>query len=274
MWIITTLGFFSIVQKPGDATAGTLTVRARVRSDLEALQAAVLPGLGAITESKTTDYRFRASAPRAMVEAAMAKLAAQLDYSNFKNQVAKVQGAKRAHLYHDVWKALHRMQGDSSYEVKPKKAPVPAPANLPKADAYGGVLFDARGLTLLRESAGHFGGYVWTFAKGKPDKGETPEQTALREVLEETVYVCRVIGALSKVFAGSTSSTAFYLMEPVGEQGAFSSETAQTRWVDRDKARQLVQLTKVKSGVKRDLAVIDAAYEAIAALWAAQRRTA
>jgi hypothetical protein len=31
---------------------------------------------------------------------------------------------------------------------------------VPKAGAYGGVLFDARGRTLLREPANHFGGYV------------------------------------------------------------------------------------------------------------------
>ena len=92
---------------------GTLTVRARVRSDLEALQDAVLPGLGPLTESKTTDYRFRAVAPRALVEAAMAKLTTQLDYSNFKSQVAKVQGSKRAHIYHDVWDVLYRMRGAS-----------------------------------------------------------------------------------------------------------------------------------------------------------------
>ena len=78
------------MQIPGDAAAGTLTVRARVRSDLVALQGTVLPALGVITESHSTDYRFRATAPRPLVEAAVAKLVAQLDYSNFKSQVAKV----------------------------------------------------------------------------------------------------------------------------------------------------------------------------------------
>jgi hypothetical protein len=222
MWIITPLGFFSIVQKPADVAAGTLTVRARVRSDLEALKAAVLPGLGTITESKSTDYRFRATALRALVESAMAKLTAQLDYSNFKNQVAKVQGSKRAHLYHDVWDVLNRMQGDPAYEVKPKKAAVAPPVTftVPKAGAYGGVLFDAQGRTLLREPLNHFGGYVWTFPKGKPDAGESPERTALREVLEETGYSCRVIGALSTAFEGTTKSTSsFFLMVPVGAQG-------------------------------------------------------
>jgi len=267
MWIITPLGFFSIVQKPGDVSAGTLTVRARVRSDLEALQAAVLPGLGKITDSKSTDYRFRATALRGLVEAAMAQLTRQLDYSNFKSQVAKVQGSKRAHLYHDVWDVLNRMQGDASYEVKPKKAQHAAAFSVPKAGAYGGVLFDEHGRTLLREPAGHFGGYVWTFAKGKPDAGESPEQTALREVLEETGYACRVIGMLPEAFKGSTSpATAFFLMEPVGAQGEFSSETSQTRWVDFEEAQDMIRRTKMASGVVRDLAILSAAHAAMARL--------
>lgn len=265
MWIITPLGFFSIVQKPGDAAAGTLTVRSRVRSDLDALKATVLPGLGAISESKSTDYRFRATAACSLVEAAMAKLAAQLDYSNFKNQVAKVQGSKRAHLYHDVWSVLNRMQGDATYEVKPKTPLQPAKVSAPKAGAYGGVLFDSQGRTLLREPANHYGGYVWTFAKGKPDAGESPEQTALREVLEETGYACRVIGTLAEAFKGTLSSTsAFFLMEPIGAQGAFSDETAQTRWVDFEEARVLISLTKNPAGVSRDLKVLAAAQAAMA----------
>lgn len=54
MWLITPIGFFSIVQKPGDKQNGTLTVRSRVRSDLEALKESYLPGLGQIQESHNT----------------------------------------------------------------------------------------------------------------------------------------------------------------------------------------------------------------------------
>ena len=36
-------------------------------------------------------------------------------------------------------------------------------------------------------------GYVWTFPKGRPDAGETPERAALREVKEETGYSTKVI---------------------------------------------------------------------------------
>ena len=37
---------------------------------------------------------------------------------------------------------------------------------------------------------------VWTFPKGHVEKGETPRRAAVREVLEETGYRCRVLGRL------------------------------------------------------------------------------
>ena len=59
-----------------------------------------------------------------------------------------------------------------------------------KEKAYGGVVINDQGEILLREPRNHFDGYVWTFPKGRPEKeqrpGETPEETAFREVLEET----------------------------------------------------------------------------------------
>jgi hypothetical protein len=110
MWLITPVGFFSVVRKPMDIKNKTLTVRARVRSDLEALKAQYLPELGSIQESKVNDYRYRAVAPQATVAAAMAHLIEDLDYANFKDEVKKRQGADRAHLYHDVWDVLYRLQ--------------------------------------------------------------------------------------------------------------------------------------------------------------------
>lgn len=110
MWLMTPIGFFSIVQKPSDPDSDTLTVRARVRSDLEALRDQYLPGLGEIQESRHNDYRFRAVVPRPAVAAAMAALVSALDYSNFKAEVARVQGPARAHRYHDVWEVLYGLQ--------------------------------------------------------------------------------------------------------------------------------------------------------------------
>lgn len=110
MWLITPIGFFSVVQKASDVAADTLTIRSRIHRDLQALQEHYLPGLGEITESKTDDYRYRAVAPRAQVAAAMASLVDEIDYPNFKDRVSKVQGKARAHLYHDVWSVLYRLQ--------------------------------------------------------------------------------------------------------------------------------------------------------------------
>ncbi len=133
MWIITPVGFFSIVQKFSDVAADTLTVRARVRGDLEALREQFMPELGEIHESKTTDYRFRAVAPRSAVAAAMANFVNHLRYSNFKNEVAKVQGISRAHLYHDVWDVLYRLQTQPQKNSTPTKGKTKAKSSLASA---------------------------------------------------------------------------------------------------------------------------------------------
>lgn len=133
---------------------------------------------------------------------------------------------------------------------------------IPKADAYGGVLIDDAGRVLLREPTNHFGGYVWTFAKGRPDPGETPEEAALREVLEETGQPARIVAPIPQVFAGTTTSTAFFLMVPMGEPGLFSSETSAVRWVTPEEARALISMTPSSTGRNRDLAVLDAGLDA------------
>jgi ADP-ribose pyrophosphatase YjhB (NUDIX family) len=120
MWLMTPVGFFS-VGKPTDTRQNTLTVRARVRVDLEQLQARYLPELGPVLESTTTDYHFRAVAPQAAVAQAMARLVEDLDYDNFKNAVAQRQGQARADLYHDVWSVLYELQRKPQGEVHPKR---------------------------------------------------------------------------------------------------------------------------------------------------------
>lgn len=268
MWLITPIGFFSIVQKPTDKARDTLTVRARVRSDLEALRDTCLPSLGEIKESPNNDYRFRAVAPRANVSAAAADLIAGLDYSNFKSEVARRQGVKREQLYHDVWHVLYSLQ-TGRYDAA---VPCPRPATpatrsgkqrvIPQANAYGGVLISPERKVLVREPANHFGCYVWTWPKGTPDKGETPEQTALREVREETGIQGRIVGVLPLAYKGTGSSTsAFYLMVPEGEPGKFNkNETLQVRWVSFAEAAELFKLNHSSEARNRDRQILDDAY--------------
>jgi hypothetical protein len=112
MWLVTPIGFFSIVRKPADERDGMLTIRARVRGDLERLRDACLPAMGPIVAGKGSDYRYRARAPRAEVGAALARLAAGIDYANFKDEVARLQGDARADRYGEVWQVLRDMEED------------------------------------------------------------------------------------------------------------------------------------------------------------------
>lgn len=138
MWIITPLDFFSTVCKSGDETTGTLTVRARVRSDLEALHETALPTLAPITGVQGTDCAWPASAPRERVQAALAEPASDIDYATFKSEVADRQGHRRSSLYHDVRSMLNRLQEDPAYEaeesvkrhacLQPSRRPMPTEA--------------------------------------------------------------------------------------------------------------------------------------------------
>jgi len=161
MWLMTSFGFFSVVQKPDDKDQGTLTIRARVRSDLENLQTRFLPALGPITESFDTDYRYRAKVPRGDLAVAMANIVMDLNYSNFKSEVAKQQGGQRAELYHGVWDVLYKLQ-QSKHASKPAKySPSTKTPQLPisskgLAVAWGGLLVDMDGRVLLREPANYY----------------------------------------------------------------------------------------------------------------------
>jgi len=107
MWLLTSEGFFSIVQKPDDMARGTLTIRARVKADLQALR---IPGMTEIEEDAGTDYRYRAIAPRDEVAAAVSAMVQKIDYSNFKDEIARKQGKQRAAIYGELWEVLYRLQ--------------------------------------------------------------------------------------------------------------------------------------------------------------------
>ena len=76
--------------------------------------------------------------------------------------------------------------------------------------AYGGVVINAAGQVLLREPTDHYHGYAWTFAKGKPFDGETPTETALREVFEETGVRAKILLKLPGSFDGGRTSNEYF----------------------------------------------------------------
>jgi len=109
MWLVTTRGFYSVVQKPWDVEAGTLTVRGRVREDLEGLRA-LFDAPSAIVEDRRADYRFRFRAPKLEVAQVVMTLLLGIDYDNFKDAVKAKQGLDRAQVYGRVWSELFVLQ--------------------------------------------------------------------------------------------------------------------------------------------------------------------
>lgn len=110
MWIFTDVGFFSVVRKPEDEDKGTVTIRARVRSDLERLKEFYLPTLGDVLENGGTDYPFRARANQSDFADALRLIGENIDYGNFKSEVSARQGHHRAHVYSDVWRDLIKLE--------------------------------------------------------------------------------------------------------------------------------------------------------------------
>jgi 8-oxo-dGTP pyrophosphatase MutT (NUDIX family) len=89
----------------------------------------------------------------------------------------------------------------------------------------GGVIIEG-GQALLIMMRNLKGEHVWTFPKGHLEPGETPEGAAVREVLEETGYECRIKKKLFKAHYSFTrgkfpveKDVQWYLMEKTGGDG-------------------------------------------------------
>jgi len=252
MWLVTPIGFFSIVQKPGDSAAGTLTIRARAKGDLEALRDNYLSSLGQVIANAGTDYRYRAQAPRKKIAEVMLNLVTDINYDNFKNEVQKRQGSARAHTYHKVWDALYDIAEPETSHPSPR----PGTQKRSMARAFGGILIDEQGRILLVKPRDEYDGYAWTFPKGHPDAVELPEHTALREVLEETGYDATIIHRLPEKYIGGTTMTDYFLMNPSGAPQAFGQETETVRWATLAEAEKLIGETRNTKGRERDLKVL------------------
>jgi len=100
-----------VVEKNWNKPDHTLTIRARVYDDLVRLKA-YLPSMSDIISSEDSDYRYRSVADREAVMAAMSMLTDEIQYDNFKDEVARSdhQGYARAALYGEVWSILYRLQ--------------------------------------------------------------------------------------------------------------------------------------------------------------------
>ena len=111
-----------------------------------------------------------------------------------------------------------------------------------KYRSAGIVLVDERGWLTIREPANHFGGYKHSYAKGRIDTGETPQQAAGRELAEETGLIGRIVGLVGD-FPGDTSVTRFYVGVRTGGEEEPSAETWAIKTVSPRDALKMLNCT-------------------------------
>jgi ADP-ribose pyrophosphatase YjhB (NUDIX family) len=111
----------------------------------------------------------------------------------------------------------------------------------------GGVVMGPAGVLLIKvkNKQGHV---VWTFPKGHLEAGETAEIAALREVLEETGWQCKISGPLMVVeYAFSRKGQVvmktvhWFRMEALDRTGEWDpEEVIDCRWTALLEAKSLV----------------------------------
>ena len=128
--------------------------------------------------------------------------------------------------------------------------------------SYGVMVKDDKDNIVLREVANFFDGYHWSIAKGRLDPGESPLETALRELEEETgisedtVPNFRIVGALPGPYSSGYSDTYLYVAQ-------FDSQTSDqeiSKFGDNliNKTPGFIpRISKEKSTVSADQSIMD-----------------
>jgi len=128
-----------------------------------------------------------------------------------------------------------------------------APLRSATATSAGGIVVRIEGdrpslVAGLRRRDGDRHGGTWTLPKGTPHAGETTEETAVREVEEETgleVRIVRPLPSIEYTFVQRGTrihkTVHYFLMEPTGgDLERHDHEFERVRWVRFDDARSLL----------------------------------
>jgi len=111
--------------------------------------------------------------------------------------------------------------------------------------AAGGIIRRNGTRGPMRVAIVHRPGYDdWSFPKGKVDRGESLEATALREVEEETGLRCKLVAPLGCTaysdHKGREKVACYWLMDVVGGRFGAGSEIDEVRWVTVEDAMDLL----------------------------------
>ncbi len=132
------------------------------------------------------------------------------------------------------------------------------------ATSAGGVVYSATESGIKVVLCGRSQTGLWALPKGTPNTPETIEETALREVREETglhTEICKPLGHIEYSFVRDDRHTDkrvyFYLMVPVG--GAFEEHDPEfdvVQWFDLDEAIQTMTYPTEATILRRAKAAI------------------
>ena len=115
-----------------------------------------------------------------------------------------------------------------------------------RVSASGVILLEPDGRIWIRKVANDYGGYIYSFAKGRVDRGYTVQQNAIKETFEELGLVSKIKSWLTDV-QGDTSVTRFYLGERIGGHPSFfgQQDIVETEFIVlTDKANAMRLLNK------------------------------
>ncbi|MQF99014.1 MAG: NUDIX domain-containing protein [SAR202 cluster bacterium] len=116
--------------------------------------------------------------------------------------------------------------------------------------SYGGVVYDNKTHQIIICGWAHGAEWLWGLPKGTPDVGESNEETAIREVTEETglhVSISHFVDSINYSFIRTSDNVlchktvGFYLMNAIG--GSIEDHDAefdQVKWVVPEEAAKML----------------------------------
>jgi tRNA nucleotidyltransferase (CCA-adding enzyme) len=122
--------------------------------------------------------------------------------------------------------------------------------------SWGAVVFDGRQRFLL---VLHASGNHWDHPKGHPEKGETPKETALREIREEALVSAEIIGGFETGASwtlpdGRPKRVVYFLARCTGAAegaGGNPEEILGTVWLPYQEARERITYSTGKEVLDR-----------------------
>lgn len=133
-----------------------------------------------------------------------------------------------------------------------------------RTESAGGVVFRRLNNTLQIVLVGKSDRELWGLPKGGPNKGETTEETALREVSEETGLLTRLVRPLGSIdywfFAKGTKyhkTVHYFLMEAIGGDTAYHDlEYDWVEWFDAEDAVKRATYENERDLIRRAITML------------------